>query len=479
MAVSRRSFLKSAAAVTAATASAGTVQSVLGKPVATTAGTSLNKWRGRVAINFNKDAVTDYAKKTVNSEKIATMVDETIMQLSGKETVGDAWKEIFPATLTPTSKIAIKTNFYALSICVPPEVLLAMVTGLRKMVIDGAAFTGDITIYEANTSNGFEQAGYNAAAFNADNIKVTLLKATMADGKDPAEGETKYASLIDNVDFLINTFSARGHESYTEGVSLGFKSHYGTYINAPMSTIHATPGFSQRVRNLHCTGVISKKQVLSVSCAFYCNNEGDSMGSTGTKPFTTYVNKIDAAATCESPSTLIMSTDAVSCEMQAIKILRINKSKPYGINDMPKYLRASAGITGALTDTTYDIGEIDEAKMDIRKTINGASTTPLRSYSPPSASHPTALLKVTSFQHQRTTHFEYKLPASLQGCSAQLSVVDLTGKLVFSTGLTVNGILNHFSWNQKTARGATIGNGRYIAELTAGTTICRELFLIT
>jgi hypothetical protein len=68
-----------------------------------------------------------------------------------------------------------------------------------------------------------------------------------------------------------------------------------------------------------------------------------------------------------------MSTDPVTAEMQTIKMMRLNK-KPaggYGVNDMPKYLRASAGVTGALPDTSLNFGVIDETKMDIRRIING------------------------------------------------------------------------------------------------------------
>jgi len=476
MTVSRRTFLKSSAAVTAISATSGVVANVLGETKKVTAETTLNKWRGRVAINFNKDAVKDYAKKSVDNEVIAKMVDDTIIKLSEKDTVGDAWKEIFPDTLTATSKIAIKTNFYAPSICPPPEILLAMVTGLRKMSIGGSNFTGDITIYEANTGNSFQQAGYDEAAFKVEGSKATLLKATMGKGKDPATGESQYVTVLDDADFLINVFSARGHEAYTEGFSLGFKSHYGTYINSPVSTIHGTPGFSQRVRNLHCTGVIAKKQVLSVSCAFYCNNEGDSMGSTGTKSFSTYVKTMDSTATCESPSTLIMSTDAVSCEVQAIKILKINKGKTYGVNDMPKYLRASAGIAGALSDATYDIGEIDELKMDIRKIVNQTGIVAVTRREHENRSE--IRLTTTSLPRQRTTYFEFSLPSRLQGTGARLSVFDITGKQIFSTDLRVQGILNHYSWDRMSGAGMPVPAGRYVVELTAADVACRELFLV-
>jgi hypothetical protein len=50
--------------------------------------------------------------------------------------------------------------------------------------------------------------------------------------------------------------------------------------------------------------------------------------------------------------------------------MRIRDSKPYDIASMPSYLKASAGVTGAI-DPTYNIGVLDEKKMDVRRIVNG------------------------------------------------------------------------------------------------------------
>ncbi|MBN1577283.1 MAG: twin-arginine translocation signal domain-containing protein [Chitinispirillaceae bacterium] len=472
MAVSRRSFLKTTAAATAISATGSAVHAVLAEPAKVASSSSPNKFRGRVAINFNKEAVTDYGTKKVNVDVIKKMVDDTIMLLTGKATVGEAWKEIFPSTLTATSKIAIKTNFYAPNIAPPSECLLAMVEGLRKMDFNGSKFTGTITIFEGNTGNDFVKGGYDTASFTAQD--VTLTKASFTNGSDPATGETKYTPILDQCDFLFNVFSARGHEtSYTEGFSLGFKSHYGTYATSGSSlSIHSNNAYSQRVRNLQCTGVISKKQVLSVSCAFFCNDEGTPMGSgnPARSSFKTYAQSMDSTATCDSPSTIIMSTDTISCEMQVIKLLRLNKEKTnFGVSDMPKYLRASAGITGALSDKTYDIGEIDGEKMDVGKMINGVVVKPVGTVTPSvgGRSHTTSL-EATPLAGQGITHFEFKVPSSLQGVSAVISIHDLKGRLVFSKEMPVRGVRNHFSWNQRTKSGMKAGAGKYIGTLKAG-----------
>lgn len=466
MAVSRRSFLKGAAAVTAITAAGGVQQAVAAEQKVTATSGGLNKWRGRVAINFNKDAVTSANK--ADAAVISKMMDDTIMLLAGEKEVGAAWKAIFPSSITATSKIAIKTNFYAKTICPPPCALLAMVQGLAKMDFNGSPYTGKITICEGMiTPNTFDAAGYVAADFSKAHPKgeVLLERKACVKANEAAGGKTECLEALNLADFYMNVFSARGHDSYAEGVSLGFKSHFGSYAAAMDK--HSNPALSQYVRDLHCTGQVLKKQVLSVSCAFFCNNEGTGMGTTSAVSFATYVKTMDEAATCTSPSTIIMSTDAISCEMQAIKLLRLNKGGKFAVADMPKYLRASAGVTGALSDKTYDIGEIDEAKMEIRKMINGNST-PVITGAKASVGSSVALLQATPLRGQGSTHFEFRLPAAKLGMMAQLSVTDLQGRQVFSKELPVNGALNHFSWDQRTSSGAKVAGGRYIASIKAG-----------
>lgn len=479
MSVSRRQFLKTTAAATAVTATTGAVTGVAGSPQKVVEVETPNKWRGRVAIVFDKNAVSESGTEA-NDDVIKTMVDDAVKKLSEgnreDDSVGAAWKAVFPSTLTAQSKICIKTNFYAEKIAPPPAALYGIVDGLRKMKIDGQDFTGDITIIEGNTGNTFEKAGYDASAFSA--LDVTLEKTSYENFSDAADGESSYAPALNAADFFMNVFSARGHDpSYTGGVSLGFKSHYGTYKIGDLGKIHSANGFAERVRNLHCTGVIAKKQVLSISCAFFCNNEGMGMGPADTVPlsFKTYVKTVDSDAECNSPSTIIMSTDAISCEMQAIKLLRLNKEDggSYGVDDMPKYLKASGGVSGhGLSGETYDIGQINEKEMDIRKVINGEDITPLRRSGSSRSADRSPVLTASVIPRQGRTFFEFRLSPSLRNRTALLTIHDLNGRQLFSKQLTVKGAVNHFSWRQTNDSGRRVGAGSYLCTLDAdGTTL--------
>ena len=80
------------------------------------------------------------------------MVNDAIMVLTGKSTIGEAWKAIFPDTLTDASKIAIKVPLAcAASPCYPHwATAKAICDGLKAMVINGKSFTGAITFFDGN-----------------------------------------------------------------------------------------------------------------------------------------------------------------------------------------------------------------------------------------------------------------------------------------------------------------------------------------
>jgi hypothetical protein len=464
MSISRRSFLKTSAAATAMSIAGGTAGKVLGETTGTPSAPG-NKWPGRVVVNFNKNAVTGTASSPkVAADVVATMVDDSIMLLTGEKTVGAAWKAIFPSTLSATSKIAIKTNFYNNTLVCPHwSSLLAITKGLAQMDFSGTKFPlANITIFEANTSNSFDSAGYKAADFG----QVSLVKDSQSVYSDAATGETKYCTSLNKADFMLNVFGARGHDpSYAEGFTLGGKSHYGTYP----AGIHTSPAFSVRCANMMSTGAVNKKLVLSVSSALFANNEGTQYQS-GPADFSAYAKQMDATATSTfGACTIVMSTDAVSADMQAIKILRMNKNnKATGVNDMPKYLRACAGISGALS-VNYNIGVLDEAKMDVKKILNGQVIGGVPVVEKDNlVSVEEYALHVAPLNTQGTVFIEFSVPTSRLNSKATISMYDMLGNLVYANEKTILNIRSHFSWDRKTAQGRTLGTGKYVCKLTIG-----------
>jgi hypothetical protein len=453
----RRNFLKITAVGAAGIAlSGGLAKTVLGKDSAVLANGPGNKWPGRVVINFNKNAVTrNGINATPVDSVIEKMVDDTILLLTGASTVGAAWKAIFPSTLTAQSKIAIKINILNNGLSAPsPFSVMPITAGLRQMDFNGTKFpAANITIYDMNNGNSMDSAGYTAARF--PNIK--LVKDTSVNPGDGAStGGTvqPYATTLRDAAFLINVFSPRGHGAEYGSVTLGFKSHYGTYPPA-----HTTPS----LRDFNCTGPVFDKTVLSVCSGIFGQNIGNGPGGSP-EDYTTYAKTMDPTATL-APTTIILSTDPVSAEAEAIKMMRLNKGQAYDVASMPDYLKASAGIAGAL-DPTYNIGIIDESKMDIRRIVNGvASTIPKgRSQSQAGRSRLTAF----SLKSQNSTFIEFAFPQDAVGKEALIEIYDTKGALVRSMSQKVLGLVNHLSWDETNSIGARVTKGMYIIAAASG-----------
>jgi hypothetical protein len=472
MKISRRSFLKSSASAGAAVAmSGGLAENVLAASPEMKPGPG-NKWPGRVAINFNSSAVTmDGANATPNIAVIAGMVDKTIMLLTGESTVGAAWKAVFPSSLTATSKIAIKVNTLNPGLSAPHwSSVKAITDGLQKMDINGTAFPGaNLTIYEG-PGNNLDSTGFNETNFGTT-IKIANDKSNLIAGGDGALNNRTYCKTLRDADFLINVFSPRGHmiNTCSSTFTLGFKSHFGTY-SSPMG-LHGngeTSAAATNLRDINCTGPVYNKTVLSVCSGIFGNREGH--GPTGgPDPYLEYAKKLDPTLTNEyqPPTTIMMSTDPVSIEMQTIKMMRMNKNPegPFGKSDMPPYLRASGGITGALSGTTYNIGQIDGDKIEVKQSIN--ENVIVEPHQASGAKSGTSIFAVPIKNHN-STFIQFKLPRSHVGRDAQLAIYDLKGSLVRRHSQKVLAVLNQFSWDNRDGSGKSVSLGTYIVRLTCG-----------
>jgi hypothetical protein len=422
-----------------------------------------NKWPGRVVINYNKNAV-DSSFKPVPSV-VRQMVDDAILKLTDQTSIGSAWKEIFPSSLTAQSKIAIKV------FCAEPRVpthwssIRAITDGLQQMDFNGSRFpASNIAIYEGNASNRFSEAEFTAANFPG--IKLDYwAPGKFVNGGDGAFSNRPYAGTLKDADFLINVFNPRGH-NIGSTFTIGFKSHYGTYeLNTNKSgDLHQNA--AQNLRDMHCMGPVFKKNVLSVCSGILGMKESN--GPTGSaQSYLDYTKTIDPSSTCQCPATIIMSTDPISCEMQTIKMMRLNKSPAgkYGIDDMPTYLRASAGISGALSGTTYNIGIIDESKMDIRRIIEGK--TDIITPAPAQVLQAGSGIIASSLPDRNGTFIEYHLPAEYIGKKAVISIYTIRGAKVFEQELMIPGQISHFGWNNSDRSGIRLPSGKYLVRLAS------------
>jgi hypothetical protein len=195
-------------------------------------------------------------------------------------------------------------------------------------------------------------------------------------------------------------------------------------------------------------------------------NEGNGPGGS-IDNYTTYAQSIDKTSTNQCPTTIIMSTDPVSAEMQTIKMMRINKNGAYTTADMPTYLQASAGMTASGFTASNNIGIIDESQMTVLKIINGAST-PVLNPAPASISSSGVAIVAHHIKGHDSAFIEFKLPADRVGSEASIEIFDDKGALVRRFSQKVLGVQNHFSWDEKDGRGARVSRGAYIAQLVSG-----------
>ncbi len=471
MSISRRSFLKSSAATAAVSLTPGAVTQVIGKTNTGVQPGPGNKWPGRVVINYNKNAA---AGATFDTAVIKTMIDDSIKLLTKKESVGEAWKEIFPS-ITASSKIAIKVPLgFAAKIVAPHwSSVKAIVDGLLQMDLGGAALpAANITIYEnpwTGTDN-FKNCGYTS-----DNIPgVKIVPDSNGTGFTDGAKNLQYAKSLNSATYLINVFRPCGHMAMFEGFTLGFKNHFGTYA------IDHTNGAPAYIRDINCTGAVFNKNVLSV-CVGLNGAKEVGMPGDSAKSYNYYIQSTFDPSVPDptgnmppdvSANTIIMSTDPVSAEMQTIKMMRLNK-KPagnFGIADMPKYLKASGGVSGALSDKTYNIGVIDENAMDIRKIANGVVLN-VASRPADTESHESINrfgIAVSHLKGQGAALVEYHLPQSFIGSQAAIEIYDLKGGIVHAEKQRVAGAVNHFAWNEKSTDGKKVPRGMYVVRVNAG-----------
>ena len=478
--ISRRGFLKQSAAATAAlTVSGPAIQKVFGAAPVMTPGPG-NKWPGRVAINFNKTAITGASAPVVSV--IQTMVDECIKRLTDQATVGAAWKAVFPPTLSLQSKIAIKVNTANSG---PPGTHWSSVKqiadGLAKIDFSGTPFPKtNITIYDMNFMGHLTEAGFTKENFP----DVSIVFTSLVDGGDGAMGNKRYASVVKDADFLINVFSPRGHSYPPVGsqFTLVFKSHVGTYASDYQDkgegtgpALHAN--LVQNLRDMNCTGPVFKKTVLCVCSGIFGMNEGNGPGGAADY-FTNYAKTMDASSKSKvAPTTIMMSTDPISAEMQAIKMLRLNASPAgkYDVANMPPYLQASAGITGALEGTTYNIGVIDESQMDVRRVINGVTSIGAQTISEKPTENPFCIT-ASPLLGNGSTFIEFTLPFGDRGSEAIVEIFTISGALVKRLRQPVLGYRNHCSWNNRNTAGAPV-SGPFVVRVTCGKTMLSARFV--
>lgn len=476
--LSRRSFLKAGTGASfAATLTPAIVSLAASKASANPS--PMNKWPGRVVINYNNTHSASQINATgASATTLTTMVDDAIKMLTNETTVGAAWKAIFPATLTASSKIAIKINLLSSGV-VPghPFIVKGIVEGLMLMDFGGSTLTrSNITIYDANNSDCFNAKGYNTTNFPG----ITLVPTdTLA-----AHGSHhNYANTLFNADFLINIPGLRGHGSEWGNATLGFKSHLGTF---PAGDAHSNP--VTHLRDYNCVGPVYDKTVLTVCNAIFGTryNNGPTSSSTPDN-YGNYARALwdnTVPTTRVNADTIILSTDPVSAEYQMHKIMRYYYATPQAttVASMPDYLKAAAGIAVDGVSPIYDIGVLRE-DMRVGRIFNTANQgwTGTEGWVPAESAAEAGLHpKISAYPNpvNPVAHFDFWAPTSMAGQTARLEIFNAAGRLVHEKEAPVAGAWNHALWDGRNRNGRQAATGAYTVRIRVGRETLRTTFTL-
>lgn len=399
--VSRRGFLKAGGAASMAAAAAASFPGLVSAttpsspPFAPGPG---NKWPGRIATNYNSAlrSYTGVARDpwfpgTADEQAtIKKMTDDTIMLLTGKSTVAEAWRSIFPDTINANSKIGFKVNTNSPYVTSDVHMLQAIIAGLVSMNVgtpqnpaylskSNMTFWTSTNIYD-NTApaqetidletNHFMNRGLTATNLPGVNL-VPVTSTHMHTGADAGACNyigvpSSYSDALYESDFIINFPTIRGHS--VAQLTMGFKSHFGSY-NPSVNGWNGHWCYKDMCAIINSTGPVYKKTVLTVFCAF-CGTMDKEAGYVST--FYNYARSKDPSVTDTKTmcNTLFMSTDPVTAEEWAYQV---RSQADGGCYVDPGYLALCSGAPGA----PYYIGIRDLDKMTVGEIINGVITKPI------------------------------------------------------------------------------------------------------
>jgi len=233
--IDRRDFLRRAAMGTAGLALTSTLTGLPGGPVR--AGDDLS----RVVI------VTDQAASsgiTIEPDVAAVMMNRGVMELTGRDSAGQAWKSLFPG-ITSGSRIGIKVNCINRYLSSHPEIAQTIVDGLATMEVDRAPFPRNNIIVWDRHNYELTRAGYSIYyGSDPDTHRCfgTDLSGYSYDQDLPItiQGQIMYPSVLltQHCDYLINLSVMKNHTM--SGVTGSLKNHYGS-IHLP-SALHGASG---------------------------------------------------------------------------------------------------------------------------------------------------------------------------------------------------------------------------------------------
>jgi uncharacterized protein (DUF362 family) len=179
---------------------------------------------------------TDKTAKTVDAAVVQVMVNEGIMNYTGRSTVGEAWKSLFPG-ITKNSIIGLKVNtlFSTRNTGTHPQVAYAVAEGLKQMDFSGTPYPeNNIIIFDFHQNYLITQ-GYT---MNTGTTGIRCYPSSQYTSYDFDIGgvNVKLTKIItETINYMVNIAYLKHH--FLSGVSLCLKNHYGSLQNPEISPL--------------------------------------------------------------------------------------------------------------------------------------------------------------------------------------------------------------------------------------------------
>jgi hypothetical protein len=270
--LTRRDFMRSAAAAATATLIAPTIVISRSKAIV----------RGQGEVVLSRDPLATIGIEKINDEVVQTIVDKGIVRFTGLDKIGAAWKSLFPV-LDKQTIIGIKVNCVAgerpRQLCTQVATVNAIVNGLEQMPIKGGHFPRNNILVWDRWDEEMEGVGYKLNE-TGPGEKVAGISKTMED-KSPRygyDGAAAWKSLEDTA-YFTSILSKVCHYQINvpvlkrtgRGVTFAMKNMYGNFSSAypywaDIGTVFHKE-FHTRMCDLNAAPLTREKFVLHVGDA--------------------------------------------------------------------------------------------------------------------------------------------------------------------------------------------------------------------
>lgn len=388
----------------------------------------LNKPLSRIVTVTHDEATSG---TLINENKVGMMMDIGVRTLAQINDSGEAWKSLLPNVST-SSVIAIKVNCAAPAVPSHPEVVNAVVEGLKLMNFGGSYFPEKNIIIFERTNYELQMAGFtiNTSGTGVQCFGTNSSGVGYSTEFYDVNGSNQKLSTIVTLmaDFIINLSVLKNHS--IAGVTLCLKNHYGTCHNAiQLHGYNCDPW----IPALNATEPIKSKQHLNIIDGLFGIKTG---GPSGSPQFVA--------------NQLILSKDIVATDYIGSELL-----KEYGcltINDAHHIDTAS--------QDPYTLGTNNPDEMDLVNIYN-----PVTNIENQFASDGIQMKQNYPNPFISNTQIEFYTP---ERSNIRFTVfTDKGQKICDPVNATFSKGWHTISWDGRNSNGQETNNGLYIGQLVS------------